>query len=41
VDGASHEPVALQLAQGDGEHALADAIDPPAQLGEAQCPVLQ
>ena len=41
MDGPSYEPVALQLAQGDGEHALADAVDASAQLGETQRPVLQ
>jgi hypothetical protein len=41
VDPPRHEPVALELAQRDREHALADPVDPPLQLGEAQRPLLE
>jgi hypothetical protein len=39
--GATDEPVALQLAQCDGEHALADPVDLAPQLGEPQLPTVE
>src|SRR5688572_23622971 len=35
MDAARHEPVALELAESFGQHALADAVDALAQAGEA------
>src|SRR5262249_46699380 len=35
VDRAAQQAVALQPTQGQREHALADALDLPAELGEA------
>lgn len=35
VDGAGDEAIAFEAAQGDGEHALADAIDGVAEFGES------
>lgn len=38
ADGPCEDPVALQVAQGDGEHTLADPVDGPLELGEAARP---
>jgi hypothetical protein len=35
VHGPAHQPVALQGAHGQGEHALADPLDGMVQLAEA------
>ena len=36
VDGAGDEAVAFELAEGDGEHAVADALDVAVEFGEAE-----
>lgn len=41
ADGPCEDPVALQVAQGDGEHTLADPVDGPLELGEAARPRLR
>src|SRR3954447_12367015 len=41
VHRALDEPVALQLAEGQGEHALADPVDLAEQLAETQRAALQ
>lgn len=39
MDRAVHQAVALQVAQGLGEHLVADALDPGVEFGEAQGPL--
>jgi len=41
VHGALDQAVALELAQGHGQHPLADPVHQPLELGEAQRPVLE
>ena len=41
MDEAGDQAVAFELAQGFGQHLLADGRDPLLELGEAEFPVVQ